>query len=58
MPPQVRGVPRYDHDVGRPGCDLLLTTGTEVGLAGLGGVYAPDVEAKRLAGGLQVRNLL
>ncbi len=52
MPTQVRGVPRNDYDVGRPRRDLLLATRTEIGLAGLGGVDAPDVEAKSLAGGL------
>ncbi len=58
MPAQVRCVPRYHDDVRSPGCDLLLATRAQVGLARLGAVNAPDVQAERLARRRQVGDLL
>ncbi len=58
MPAQVRGVPGHDYDVSRPDGDFVLAARAQVGLAGLGWVDAPDVEAEWFAGGGEVGDLL
>jgi hypothetical protein len=58
VPAQVGSVLGHDHYVGRAGDNFLLAAGADVGLAGLGGVDTPDLEAQWLARGRQVRNLL
>jgi hypothetical protein len=39
-------------------CDSLLAAGADVGLARLGGMDPPDIEAEGFAGGGQVGDLL
>ncbi len=55
---QVRRVAGHHDHVARADGDYLLAAWADVGLASLGGVDPPDVEAERLAGRGQVGNLL
>jgi hypothetical protein len=41
---QIRGVARNHHDVADAGADVLLATGTDVGLHGLEGLYPADLD--------------
>jgi hypothetical protein len=55
---QVRGIAgHHDHVPGADG-DYLLAAWTDVGLARLGGMDPPDIEAERFAGGGQVSDFL
>jgi hypothetical protein len=55
---QVRRIARHYNHVARADGDYLLAAGADVGLARLGGVDPPDIEAERFAGGGQVGDLL
>jgi hypothetical protein len=58
MAAHVRGVPgHHDHVAGADG-DCLLAAGADVGLARLGGVDPPDIEAEGFPSGGQVGDLL
>lgn len=58
MPAQVRGVAGDHHNMSRPDGNFLLAAGAHVGLAGLRGVDAPDVEAEGFARGGQIGDFL
>jgi len=55
---QVRRIAGHHDHVARADGDYLLAAWADVGLASLGGVDPPDVEAERFAGGGQVGDLL
>ena len=58
MAAKVGGVAGHHDDVARAYRDGLLTAGADVGLARLGGMDPPHIEAERFAGGGQVGDLL
>ncbi len=55
---QVGGIPGHHDHMAGPDGDRLLAAWADVGLARLGGMDAPDVEAEGFAGGGQVGDLL
>jgi hypothetical protein len=58
VPAEVRGLAGDDHKMSRPGQDFLVAAGAEIGLAGLVGADAAELDVGWPVGGGQVDQVL